>query len=671
MSILDTVLTPTNLNKKTGEVRKGEQPKYDYPVSNYSPTDEARAAIAEIKEAFALGDVTMHKPRREFNDLSLVERIAVDAMSFNTYQPNDGDPTSGNELDSWKSRAMRPITRNKCISVTAHAMARTIFPKLFAYDSDNQVQEDAALMMSSLLEWSGNGITDETDYIQTSLLSMIQAVSSPAAILYHEYAETYRTVKTDKDPKTGKWNTKEILDEDQSGFITSIIPPDWLYIENIFEADVQKQAWLIMRKTISYNNAKEKYAEYDNIQYVKPGVQLIYNDPNQVFYEVYDQNMRPHEVEEVIFWHKGTDRMLIAVNGVLLTDPDNPNPRMDKLYPFEKFGYEIIKPKFFYYKSLASKVMQDEKILNTLYQMVIDGTYMGIMPPLINVGGEIIASDVFIPGSVTTLQNPQSEVKAIGISQNLQQGLEMLTKVEESISDSTESPQGSPDNSGSQTAYQISVDEKNAETLLGLFLKMIRSHVKQYGRLRIGDIKQYITVGQLGKIEGELGYKTILVHDTTGSGKHKKIIFDQDMPDEMTQEEYMAKSQDILDEQGGHNSDMTIYRANPELFRDLFFLTDLSDDVMSPMSDALERAFNLEEYDRLLKNPRADQDENLKLLLTSYPKTRRNPDKYISKQPVMAPNTAPTPDQNNPANPSNPLSTAGAALPPKSPLAKI
>ena len=78
----------------------------------------------------------------------------------------------------------------------------------------------------------------------------------------------------------------------------------------------------------------------------------------------------------------------------MLTDFDNPNPRQDKLYPFDKFGYEPINNRFFYYKSLAFKLQHDADIINTIYQMVIDGTFLAIFKPMVNVGGEIIASDV-------------------------------------------------------------------------------------------------------------------------------------------------------------------------------------------------------------------------------------------------------------------------------------
>ena len=66
------------------------------------------------------------------------------------------------------------------------------------------------------------------------------------------------------------------------------------------------------------------------------------------------------------------------------------------------------------------------KIVNTLYQMVIDGTYLSIFKPMINRGGEIITSDVIVPGAVTTFSDPNADLQAINVGSDLKAGLETL-----------------------------------------------------------------------------------------------------------------------------------------------------------------------------------------------------------------------------------------------------
>lgn len=600
--------------------------------SLYTPSEEERNVLSMILKHFVLGTTNMYTPRVEFNDLSLVSRDQYDQMAFNTYQPNNGEGWEGAPQAAWRSRALRPVVRNKCMSIAAHATARLIFPKVFAYNKQSDEQQDAAKVMEDLMEWSG----DISNYKFVALMRTITALSSPASIGYTEYGEVYRTVKTEK--VGGKWKTKRVRDESYPCFMDSVVPVNQLYIQNFYEPDVQKQGWLIWRKVYSFSDAQIKYGQYDNFKYVTPGVQTIYDDANRTFYNVYDPNMRSEDIEEVIYWNKNLDLKIIVINGIMMTSCDNPNPRQDKLYPFDKFGYEPINNRFFYYKSLAFKLQHDADIVNTLYQMVIDGTYLSIFKPMVNVGGEIIASDVIVPGAVTTLSDPKADLRAINVGSDLRSGLETLSVVEKSINESSQEPlqQGAADK-GNQTAYEISKLEQNANTILGLFLQMIEKHVRDFGKLRLGDIVQYLTLPEVLQITGtpEVTYKTFFLKGGNGN-KNKKIEFDKNLPDSYTEEENLNASYDILEEE--NKKDMSIAKVSPYFFRDLKYMVTISADVLNPRSEDLERAYDIEFFDRAIQHPEVfDPEETGRMLLQSNKNTQKNPDKYIAKPPVTPP----------------------------------
>jgi len=602
-------------------------------VSEYKETENEFIVSSLILKHFAQGVQNQYTPRVEFNDLSLISRDQYDQMSFNTYQPNNGEAWEGSPQSAWRSRAIRPIVRNKCISIAAHATARLIFPKIFAYNESSDEQQEAAQVMEDLMEWSG----DVSNYSSIALLRVITALSSPASIGYTEYAEVYRTVKTEKI--NGKWKEEKILDESYPCFTDCVVPVSQLLIENFYEPDIQRQGFLIWRKVYAYSDAQAKYnGVYDNFKYVRPGVQTIYDDANKQFYYVYDPNMRSEDVEEITYWNKNLDIKIIMVNRVMLTPFDNPNPRNDKLYPFDKFGYEPINNRFFYYKSLAFKLQHDSDIINTLYQMVIDGTYLAIFKPMVNVGGEIIASDVIVPGAVTTLSSPDADLRAINVGSDLKAGLDMLSVVEKSINESSQEPlQQGTAQQGSQTAFEISRLEQNANTILGLFLQMIAKHVRDFGKLRVGDIVQYLTLPDVAKITGnsELTYKTFFLKGLEKTGaKNKKIEFTNSVPEKMTEDSYLNSSFDILEEE--KKKEMTISKANPAMFRELQYLVAVHPDVLNPRSEDLERSYNLEQYDRMVSAPPGmfDPIETAKLLMISNPITKKDPDKYMAKQPT-------------------------------------
>ena len=85
----------------------------------------------------------------------------------------------------------------------------------------------------------------------------------------------------------------------------------------------------------------------------------------------------------------------------------------------------------------------------------------------------------------------------------------------------------------------------------------------------------------------------------------KKIEFNLESQD-LSEEEKMSQSFDILKQEGGLDGEKRIYKVNPELFRRLRFLITVDADNLTPMSDALQKALASELYDRLIANPHAD-----------------------------------------------------------------
>jgi hypothetical protein len=257
---------------------------------------------------------------------------------------------------------------------------------------------------------------------------------------------------------------------------------------------------------------------------------------------------------------------------------------------------------------------------------------------MINIGSETIGSDVIVPGGVTTLTDPNSKLTPIQVAGNIKAGMDTLMEVEKSVAESSEQPllQGENAPSGT-TAYEISRVEQNANTVLGLFIKMIAQFVRQYGRLRIGDTLQYLTIIDADKItdQPDLVYKSFLVKGK-GKDKSKKIEFTSQVPDEpITAREKLDKSYDVLKEE--ERTGMEIYKANPELFRELCYKVVVSPDVLHPRSEDLERAQKLELYDRAIQNPVANQEEVFKDFLLGAYSDIKEPDDYIQKQPQGQP----------------------------------
>ena len=112
MSILVDIGNGTFVSKETDPKSFADK---DLTKSDYNPTPEEIQTRMMVIRHFTYGWTNLYTPRREFNDLSLIDRMSVDQMAFNTYQPNNGEGYAGDLVNAWRSNAIRPVVRNKCI----------------------------------------------------------------------------------------------------------------------------------------------------------------------------------------------------------------------------------------------------------------------------------------------------------------------------------------------------------------------------------------------------------------------------------------------------------------------------------------------------------------------------------------------------------------------------
>ena len=600
--------------------------------SVYNPSKEVKDVTEMVMNHFDVGYSIMNQPYDEFNNMTLIERQGVDQRKWNNFRPERDD----NPDTNWRSNAIRPITRNKVISIAAHLTARLLYPVIKAQNDQDEEDKDAAQVMELMVKWS----LQQANYDRTFLNAVIAALVNPAVIVHEEFQNVIRTIR-ERNEK-GEMTTVEMIDELYSGFQMNLVPCNELFIGNAYENNIQKQPFLVKRKVMDFSEACGKYGEVENFKkYVKAGLQVMMNAENYEFYEEYDDELEERLVEEITYYNRPMDLQLVFINGVIMTDTDEPNPRLDKRYPFAKGGFEPIdEGKFFYYFSLVRKMKPDSDIIDTMYNMVIDGTFLQLMPPMALFGDDKIDASIVMPGMVTSL-DAETKLQPINTGGNLNAGLGVLQKMEESVDESSQSPrQAGQSGTGQKTAFEIGQLEKNARIGLGLSGKMIGFLVKDLGELIVSDDIQYLTVADVAELtsgEEMLKYRKLLIDGSEiGEAKDTEISFDTNLPEEMTDEQEIQEGFGIIEEEGGMDGKKEIYKVNPELFRQLKYKVVVTTEMIEEPSDNVKRALNLEVYDRAIASPLANQETLFKdLLLGSYPETKNDADKYMKKPEDM------------------------------------
>ena len=587
----------------------------DAVPSMFQPSQEVKDITAAVREDYSTGHNILHTPYREFNDRSIIQTMNDDQKAFNSYiSPRSTDPD-----ESWKAQTVRPITRNKIISIAAHATAATLFPNVFAQNDDDQEDKQSSVVMRDLMEWT----IRNSGYENTFLFGVIAALINPCVYLKAEFAEVIQTVKEKNE--RGEITTREVVDEILSGFQTHVVPVDEMLINNIYEHEIQRQKSLIRRRFINFDEAKPLWGEHENFKFVRPGIQVFFSEDDGQFYEQKDDE-HPTLVEEATYYNRREDLEVTFVNGIIVTDVDQPmkHRRASKdidgeaitvpVYPFSKSGYEPVDEKrFYFFKSAVSKLGPDQSIVDQMWNMTLDGTFLSLMPPQNIFGDEEVDSSVVIPGAANYYAK-DTIIQPMNVGQNLASGYNALQALESSMSESSQDPlragQAGP---GGRTAREVLLSEQNARIQLGLFGKMIIRLVKDFGELMMDDIIQHMSVGEVEEIiagQPRINFRTFLLPDQTERGRKitKRIEFTEEMAGEIEPEEEMAESFEIMRQEGGIDSDTRIYKVNPFLFSQLKFKITVDADTLTPKIEELEKALKLEAYDRMIQNPLVDQN---------------------------------------------------------------
>ena len=623
-----------------GVILRDKQNEIIAPVSQFQPPEDVRNFTLAVIEDYAVGWGIMNRTFAEFNDMSLLLRMDKDQKVFNSYvMPLSDDPD-----DSWRWNGVRPITRNKVISMAAHMVASTIFPGVFAQNEADEEDKTAEKIMRYLVEWN----IRNSDYELTFLYSVIAALVNPAAYLESSFNKTLQTIKARQ--ANGEITTEEIVDEIISGFEANIVPADEIFIANPYEFKIQKQRFLIRKRFIDYDTAKQLFGKHENFQYVNLGIRPLFDPETAQFYDQRDEELMTL-VEWEIYYNRLEDTEVSFLNGIYMGDKNvlsNPIKHRDNRnrpkYPYAKFGFEPIDEKrFFFYKSLVAKMADDQDLVDEMWRLTIDGTFLELFPPLATTGGEKLDSAVIFPGKVTNF-GKETTTTEIGKGRNLVAGVSALREIENSMNQSSQAEIREGQLSrGDKTAFEIRRAEINASIVqFGVFGRMMSQVIKDFGELMIDDIITHQTVAEVEEVLGgemKMKFRTYLLPNQNEDGKEisRKIIFDKELiGKKRNKEERLMASFKIIKEQGGIESDQRIYRVNPTLFAKLKFQIFIEPDVFPAKSAGEQKLEKLAAYDKMMTDPNANQRAIARDFLYE-PFAPGNSEKYMLEKEEMPP----------------------------------
>lgn len=555
--------------------------------SSYQPPKEVMDLWTRVQKDYQVAWALQHRSFQEFDGYSLLQRARLDQQTFGAYVGAEYVATH----KQWRWKGRKNTARNKLVGILAHMLAGILYPFVYAKNEENEEDKTTAKVMRILIDEH----LRKCDYEIKFMYMCLSALVNPAVIVGVEYLEAIQLIK--QKLKDGKIEIIEAVDELLSGLHLNIIPIDEILIGDFYTGDIQRQPYIIKVRRLSYETARKIYSgkHYDStgkdlFDYVEAGKTrvVLAGQENQTLFDIEWTQADSSMVQEITAYYRDEDLEVTWVGGTFMgneKDVWNNNPFSHRrfslvggewlsipIYPFAKSGFEPldVTGRFFYYKSGAFKEYWDDASQNRMYQLAHDGTFLDVIKPLFISGVGKTDSVVIAPGATVGMP-ANASVVPYQLGPNLAAAINLMNVNKEDMSESTQDKIMSGAVEKGVTAYATSKAEQNARVFLGVFGVMVSDLIKQVGELVMDCIIQHETIGELDISVPEklkMKYKTFL---TQGKEKGKsvtnRVIFDSEMiGKKMTKSQVNNVEWDMVDKNGGHQSDQRVYRVNPYKF---------------------------------------------------------------------------------------------------------
>lgn len=627
--------------------------------SMYQPSNDVKDLMMRVQSDYLRAYNLQHRPFREFDDHSLLERAALDQATFAAYVERIEVPRN----KKWRWRGRKPTARNKLIGILARLLAAMLFPMVTARNNENEDDKLSARVMGILVEDHLKKAGYETKF----LFIVLSALVNPAVFVGIEYVQAMQRIKMKLADGTMK--IVEAVDEILTGLHINNIPVDELLLADFYTPYLQHQPNIFRVRRIPYDVARGEFAGKhfdekgkDLFEYVRAGMTrvVIAGQENQTLFDIEWTEGDINCVQVITEYVRGEDLEVTTVGGVFMgnqEDPYNSNPMTHRrmvayentwilapIYPYAKSGFEPIDPtgRFTYYKSGAFKEYWSDLFLNEMDALMHDGTYLDVIKPAFISGVSNFNPSVMVPGAVSSMP-ANATVTFPSIGPNMAAIYTAIQKQKDDLSESTAAfAQEAP--TPNVTAQAVAAAQASARLFIGVFSIFIAQLVKDVGELTVDCVIQNTTLGEIDATVPEnlkLKYKPIIA-TTKDKGRDitHHIVFSGDMLGRtMSEKAINAREWQLWNKAGGYKSGQKMHAVNPYQFaRTKFSLsvdaTEIMDRSLGTDQVRNEKAFNI------LTDPRVAPYTDSEAVVNDFAIEEyggSDPDRYKRKGDSMMP----------------------------------
>lgn len=602
--------------------------------SGYIPDKETVGFLTKVRADYANGHQILNRGWNELNGSSVIEDMNRGRMMFNAFV----DESYENPSDYWKWRGTRSMARNKGIAMHANLTAAYLLPSFQAQNEDSEEDREFSEFMTDLVEWMAQ---DENSNYRENYLSLIFAAESdPIVYLGAEFQEVMQDIKIKGED--GKTTKKEILDEVLSGFKAPIYTADQVLVSNAFERNLQKHRFIGKRKWIEYDEAKAKYGDMPDFDFVKKGHTVVYNEDDSLYYDVKDDD-HPNLVEEFTPMYRRDDEEVTILGGIPMVKGSLEDERVKHRdnfdaprYNIQQFGFYPIGSHFLFYKSMMNAMRWDNALYDASTEILANRALLEADFPVAISGVDAVDGDIVYPNAVVALKDKDSKIQKLLPDSNLGPLVQSLNATADSLSDASvnETLEGQLPQA-SQKAFNVAQAQANSKKIIGGVAKGHAASVSKYGLLMADIAINNLSAADVDEVAGDttkLKYRQFTLNNKEIGGKRmdKRLMFSEELVGkELTEDQIDEENLKLFSE--GEKRGFAIFKANPELFARMKFLSKADHSELFANSDETMQALLQGLEAQLRENPYIDQENLTRELMYSFFKSKS--EKFIQKAP--------------------------------------
>jgi len=476
------------------------------------------------------------RPFHYFDDKSFEMMINDSVRRANSYNP----PQPAND---WRIAVNMPETEDKLQAILGFITANRPRVEIDARTEQKLIDKRIGKSLDVIVDSS----LDAEDGDEKMTMGSQDVLTKGTVIMYEGYEKIYRTIKDERkvDKKTGKvtYTEKKICTSKKP--FQRLVTAENFYIPNFYEINVQKQGYVIEREEMNYHVAQSVYGNYPNWKHVKTSKQIKINkEGNYYFYENWGERVYDETVEILHWYHRTKDLYIIVINGILMTEVDNPIPFKHKDYPFSVAVCQRYAPDFFWGKPLPMRLLSRQDFLNNLIRLASDRGVMSLLPWFVTSDeANIMPSDI---GPMEIIQvSDVTQFREAKIDPMQQGDIQLINMMQDSMSRSAVDPsqQGQVT---SATATAVQNARESAINSLGLIIRFLAWMTHSQTKQRIANIIQYHVIDSIdeyGKKQSEFRVRDKKLSDgSTGDIIVRIVASDKDIPTPEAQADELARA---------------------------------------------------------------------------------------------------------------------------------